>query len=104
MLNLVIVQLCANAKSIPLLMNMRITCSTVTYLLLKSKTVMMRLSMRFTPCLNITPTGDDGRTPDGLIRGLNIKRLYLDVTIANPTSITYLNRGSSREELVTIKD
>ena len=51
------------------------------------------------------PTGDGGRTPDGLIRGLNIKPLYyLDVTIANPTSITYSNRGSSREEHVAIKD
>ena len=37
-----------------------------------------------------TPTGDDGRTPDGLIRGLTIKPLYLDVTIGNPTSITYI--------------
>ena len=60
--------------------------------------------MRLTPCLNITPTGDDGRTSDGLIRGLNIKPLYLDVTIANPTSITYLNRGSAREEHVAIED
>ena len=51
-----------------------------------------------------TPTGDDGRTPDGLIRGLNIKPLYLDVTIANPTSISNLNRVSSREEHVAIKD
>ena len=34
-----------------------------------------------------TTAGDDRRTPDGLIRGLNIKPLYLDVTIANPTSI-----------------
>ena len=51
-----------------------------------------------------TPTRDDGRTPDGLIRGLNLKPLYLDVTIANPTSVTYLNRGSSREEHVAIKD
>ena len=38
-----------------------------------------------------------------LIRGLNIKPLYLDVTVANPTSITNLNRGSSREEHVAIK-
>ena len=36
--------------------------------------------------------------------GLNIKPLYLDVTIANPTSIAYFGRGSSREEHVTIKD
>ena len=46
-----------------------------------------------------TPTG-----PDDLIRGLNIKPHYLDVTIANPTPITYFNRGSSREEHVAIKD
>ena len=39
-----------------------------------------------------------------LIRGLNIKPHYLDVTIANPTSITYFGRGSSREEHVAIKD
>ena len=39
------------------------------------------------------PTGDDGRTPDGLIiRGLNSKPLYLDVTIAIPTLSTYLNK------------
>ena len=31
----------------------------------------------------LPPPGDDGRTPDGLIRGWNIKPLYLDVTIAN---------------------
>ena len=78
---------------------------------------MIRLFMRFIPCLNVraaksfsfhkcgdlrTPTGDDGRTPDCLIRGLNLKPLYLHVTIADPTSITYLNRGSSREEHVVI--
>ena len=31
---------------------MRITCSIVTYLLLKSKIVMMRLAMRFPPSCN----------------------------------------------------
>ena len=51
-----------------------------------------------------TSTGDDGRTPDDLVRRLNIKPHYLDVTIANPTSTTYLNRGSSREEHVAIKN
>ena len=51
-----------------------------------------------------TPTEDDGKTPDGLIRGLNRKPLYFDVTIANPTSITYLNRRSATEEHVAIKD
>ena len=78
-LNLVIVQLFANAKNAPLLMNIRITCSTVSYLLLKSKTVMMRLSMRFSPCLNMLPNPfhfrnmvicevplEMMRTPDGL--------------------------------------
>ena len=50
-----------------------------------------------------TPTGDDGRTPDGFFR-VNMKPLYLDVTIANPTSISNLNRASSREEHVAIKD
>ena len=35
---------------------------------------------------------------------LNLKPLYLDVTIANPTSVTYFNRGLSREEHVAIKD
>ena len=42
-----------------------------------------------------TSTGNNGRTPDSLIRGLNGKPLYLDVTIANPTSVTYVNGGSS---------
>ena len=118
MLNLVIVQLCANAKNVPLLMNMRITCSTVTFLLLEVKdrhdaivhevhSLSQHAAKSFSfpkYCDLRTPTGDDGRTPDGLIRGLNIKPLYLDVTIADPTSITYLNRGSSREEHVAIKD
>ena len=51
-----------------------------------------------------TPTGDNRRTPDDLMRGLNIKPLYLDVTIANPMPITYLTRGSSREEHAAIND
>ena len=90
-------------KNGPLLMNMRVPCSIVTYILLKSKIVMMRLSMRFTPCLKMlpnpfnfrnmaiceTPTGDDGRTPDGLIRELNIKPLYLDVTCILRLLIVY---------------
>ena len=51
------------------------------------------------------PKYGDLRTPTGgLIRGLNIKPLNIDVTIANPTFITYSNRGSSREEHVAIKD
>ena len=51
------------------------------------------------------PKYGDLRTPTGgLIRGLNIKPLNIDVTIANPTFITYLNRGSSRKEHVAIKD
>ena len=44
------------------------------------------------------------KTSDGPIRRLNIKSLHLDVTIANPTPITYLNRGSSQEEHVAFKD
>ena len=35
---------------------------------------------------------------------MNLKPLYLDVTIAIPTSDTYFNRGLSREEHVAIKD
>ena len=46
-----------------------------------------RFLLRARHCDLRTPTGDDGRTPDGLIRGLNLKPLYLDVTIANPTSV-----------------
>ena len=36
------------------------------------------------------PTGEDGRTPDSLVGGLNMKPLFLDVTIANPTSIAHI--------------
>ena len=50
-----------------------------------------------------TPTGDEG-SPDGLIKGFNLKSLHLDVTLANPTSVAYFNRGTSREEHVPIKD
>ena len=48
--------------------------------------------------LSPIPTEDDGKTPDGKIRGLNRKPLYFDATIANPTTITYLSRRSATTE------
>ena len=106
-----IAHLCVNANVALLLMNMWTICSNVNYLLLKLKIDMTLLFMKFILYISMLQnrflfqdmvvcdsTGDDGRTPDGFIRGLNLKPLYLDVTIANPTSDTYFNRGSSREE------
>ena len=43
-------------------------------------------------------THTDGRTPDGLIWGLNLKPLYLDfVAIVNPTSVTYIYHISTED-------
>ena len=68
-------------QCVPLLMNMRITCSIVTYLLLKSKTVMMRLSMRFTPFvgarLHSVPTKNERQMDNITFR--NVLKVRLSV-------------------------
>ena len=110
MLNLVIIQLCANAKNFLLFdehMDHFFNCHLFTTEVKDRHDAIVHevhsLSQHAAKSFSF-PKCDDLRTPDGLIRGLNIKPLYLDVTIANPTSITYFGRGSSREEHVAIKD